>query len=276
MLRASLIRCVGAVVLICASEAALAGAQSLPSAADILGREVYAEIAAEGKAMRTSADAVPTLLPDHRSAEGMRTAIGSEKAGVLVETAFLLRGKASEDTAARRRQLASIYGLMRSFSSLQGIEYYSISHGRMRTLYAESYRIDGPDSRQRMPDPPLPPPDGIPTAETLYAFQRDLSFGANVYAYSFACMPEAVRVEVTNLTRMSFAVIPVLAPYALHTRLLVIQAAEGIIFYVESNAAAPGFLRSRLGESFANRAAALFAWFEKASASFLPDSNSGG
>jgi hypothetical protein len=264
------------VVLIYASEAALAGAQSLPSAADILGQAVCAEIAAEGKAMRTSADTVPTLLPDHRSAEGMRTAIGSEKAGVLVETASLLPAKASEDTAARRRQLASIYGLMRSFSSLQGIEYYSISHGRMRTLYAESYRIDGPDSRQRIPDPPVPPPDAIPTAETIYAFQRDLSFGANVYAHSFACMPEAVRVEATNLTRMSFGIIPVLAPHALHTRLLVIQAAEGIIFYIESNAAAPGFLRSRLGESFANRAAALFVWFEKASASFLRDSTNGG
>jgi hypothetical protein len=118
MLRASLTRCVGMVVLIYASEAVLAGAQSLPSAADILSQAVYAEIAAEGKAMRTSAEAVPALLPDHPSAEGLRAAIASEKAGVLVETAVLLPAKASEDTAARRRQLASIYGLMRSFSSL--------------------------------------------------------------------------------------------------------------------------------------------------------------
>jgi Family of unknown function (DUF6675) len=104
----------------------------------------------------------------------------------------------------------------------------------MRTLYAESYRIDGPDSRQRMPDPPVPPPDALPTAETLYAFQRDLSFGANVYAYSFACLPEAVRVDATNLTRMSFGIIPLLAPHALHTRLLVIQAVPEIGAEIQS------------------------------------------
>jgi len=157
--------------------------------------------------------------------------------------------------------MASIYGILRSLGSLQGIEYYSTSRKAMRTLYAESYIIDGPKTKVRLADPAEPEANAIPASETLYAFQRDLSFGSNLYRYDFSSFPDAVLVKDSNLTRMSYGVVPALSPNALSTRLLIVRADDAIIFYAENGAKAPSFLKGKLEDSFSARAEALFKWF---------------
>ena len=107
-------------------------------------------------------------------------------------------------------------------------------------------------------------PGGLPASESIFAFQRDLSFGSNTYRYDYAAYPESILVDMRNLTRMSYGIVPMIGPEGLRTRLLVIPAAEGIVYYAESDTAAGGPLRGRVGESFANRAEALFKWFSGA------------
>jgi hypothetical protein len=243
------------------------GASARASAAGILGEETCAEIAAKGKIVRTGAKL--ELLPRHPAAEGIRAAITAQKPGIIVESAFTIPRPRPADQGKERLELAEIYGAMRSFGSMQGIEYYSASRKAMRVLYAESYRIDEARSRSALPDEPAPPPDAIPGSETILAFQRDLSLGANVYSYSFASFPDAVLVEATNLTRMSYGIFPAIAPEGFKTRVLVIGADDAIVFYSVSAANSPGVLRTRLGESLANRAEALFRWFLAKSEGFL-------
>jgi hypothetical protein len=237
------------------------------AAAQIIGPAAYAEIQAKGKAVRTGTSSL-ALLPAHASAEGLRAAVAAEKPGVIVETVFALPRKGPPDLTGRKAELASIYGLMRSFGTLKGIEYYSASHKAMRVLYAESYRIDDEVKRSPLPDPPAPAADSIPATETMLAFQKDLSLGANVYRYSFATFPDAVLVEATNLTIMSYGIVPMVSTGGFKTRILVIAADDAIVFYSASTANPPGIFRSRIGESLANRAEALFRWFSAKSSSF--------
>jgi hypothetical protein len=239
------------------------------TAAQIVGAAAYAEIQAKGKAVRTGAGPSLSLVPAHASAQAIRDAIGAEKPGVVVETVFSLPRKRPADEAGRKAELASIYGLMRSFGTLKGIEYYSVSHKGMRVLYAESYRIDDEIKRSPLPDEPSPAVDSILRTETILAFQKDLSLGANVYRYSFTSFPDAVLVEATNLTKMSYGIVPMVSPGRFKSRLLVIQAEDAIVFYTASVADSPGIVRARLGESLANRAEALFRWFTDKSAAFL-------
>ena len=233
----------------------------------------YQEMLSKGKAEFTGETGNARLLPSgpaaDQAADRIRAAIVADKPGVLVETVFFLPRQGPADPAGRKAELARIYWLLRSFSTLEGIQYYSVSHKSMRTLYAESYRIDGAETRLRLPDLPTPLPAEAPAEETLFAFQKDLSFGANVYSYVFTAHSTAVSSEMTNLTRMSYGIIPLVAPKALKTRLLVLPASDGIIFYAESDSSSAGPFRSRLEESFANRAAALFAWFSTKSATFI-------
>jgi hypothetical protein len=258
-------RAIAALVLFsCAAAAFSAPSFSLPSAAAICA-PYYAELAAQGKVLKTSDGTAPSLIPGGPRAEALRLAIAADKPGILVESAFFLPRTAPADEAGARAEAARIYGLTRSFSALQGIEYFSVSHNAMRTLFAESYRIDGPDTKRRLPDPPAPSPGAVPSTESIFAFQRDLSFGANTYRYDYTAYPESIFVDTRNLTRMSYGIVPMIAPEALRTRLLVIPTTEGIVYYAESDTSAGGPLRGRIGESFANRAEALFKWF---SASF--------
>jgi hypothetical protein len=256
-----------ALVLAAACASAYAADTALPTASSLLGPEAYAEALVSGRAVRLGKSS-PALLPAHPAAIPMREAIAAEAPPILVEAAFLLPRRAPGDQAARDAELASIYGVMRSIGTLEGIEYYSASRKKMRTFYAESYLIDDPKTRNRLPDPAPPAPRAIPRGESLFAFQKDLSFGANVYRYDFESADGAVRVSATNLTRMSYALIPVMAPEALKTRLLVIQAEDAIVFYAASGAVAPGVFKGKLEDSFSNRAEALFKWFSASAKAF--------
>lgn len=240
-----------------------AQASSAPSGSTIAGLfppEAMAQLAASGKAVRSSSGE-PGFLPAHQASAAIREGLSAEKPSVLVEAVFSLPRAKPADAAAKAAERAAIYGILRSLGSLQGIEYYSVSHKAMRTFYAESYIIDGPSSKVKLVDPAPPAPGAVPSVETLFAFQRDLSFGANTYRYDFAAYPDAILLKSTNLTRMSYGFVPVIAPEALAIKLLVIQADDAILVYVASGATAPGLFRGRLEESFANRAEALFKWF---------------
>jgi hypothetical protein len=249
-------------VLACALLAAVPSAFAVDySVSDIVGASAYAELKSSGKVVRTGGDAKLSLLPAHAAAALIPQAVAAKKPGIVVEALFSLPRKRPAAEAGRKAELASIYGLMRSFGTLKGIEYYSASRGKMRTLYADSYRIDDIVGRVPLPDQAPPAADAVPAAETILAFQRDLSFGANVYRYSFSSFPDALRVESINLTKMNYGIVPAVAAEGLTTRILVICAEDAIVFYSESGADAPGILSSKIGESFANRAEALFRWF---------------
>jgi hypothetical protein len=236
------------------------------SAAELIGRTAYEEAVSAGKAVRVSSASAPTLLPAHSAAEFIRAALAAETPSILVEAAFVLPRALPGTGIARATELASIYGLLASLGSLEGIQYWSASRNTWRTFYAESYRVDGPETKRRVADPSPPAPGAIPASERAFAFQRDLSFGSNYYRYDFRAFPDAVGLESTNLTRMSYGPVPVMAVEALKTRLLVIQASDAIVFYAASGADAPGLFRGKLEASFGNRAEALFRWFSAARA----------
>jgi hypothetical protein len=238
-------------------------------AVGLLGPALYAELQAKGRVLRTANGPVLSLLPAVPEAAGLRSAVAAGKPGMVVETVFMLPRKAPSDAAAKKMELASIYGLMRSFSTMKGIEYYSASRKAMRMLYEESYRIGDETGRSPLPDPPAPSAGSIPATETILVYQKDLSFGANVYRFSFRSLPDGLLVQTVNLTWMSYGIIPLVAPERFRSHLLLIPADDAIIFYSVSEADSPALVRAKLEASLSNRAEALFRWFSAKSSLFL-------
>lgn len=230
------------------------------SSVSLLPSEAVAQIAVSGKAIRSGSGS-PSLLPAHPASASIREDLLAKKPAILVEAVFSLPRTKPSSAAGQAAERAAIYGILRSLGSLQGIEYYSASRKTMRTFYAESYIIDGPSSTVRLADPTPPAPGAVPASETMFAFQKDLSFGANTYRYEFRSYPDAILIKSSNLTRMSYGIIPVIAAEALDTKLLVIQADDAILVYIASGADAPGVFKSKLEDSFGNRAEAVFKWF---------------
>jgi hypothetical protein len=200
-----------------------------------------------------------TLAPTHPAVAGMRRSLAEEVPDIIVEALFLWK---KPHAAIGTPDILTIYNTLRSIGSLQGIEYYSASRGQMRLFYEYSSLIKAPDDAVPLPDSMLTALPGTP--ETLFARQKDLSFGDNRYRITMSGSPDSVVQASVNLTPMYYmSVIPVAGAEALNVRILVISADDALVFYAVSSAKAtviPG-VRSKLESSFGNRAAAVYAWF---------------
>ncbi|MDR3160287.1 MAG: hypothetical protein LBU28_01580 [Spirochaetaceae bacterium] len=213
-------------------------------------------------------DPTPALAPEH--AELRRVLDGALReldGGILAESLCLYRkppegaeagGRpASAWTESERRAL---YNGALALSSLAGLQYYSSSRKEMRTFYEASTVIDGPDTKKPLADPSfeVPPPE-----LTLYARQRDLTFGDNVYRYTYYARPESLIFIQENMTALSYGIIPVVGKNKLRSVVAVIDAEAYLLIYTASlakAAALPG-MGPRVGRSFTTRAEAILIWY---------------
>ncbi|MDR1567037.1 MAG: hypothetical protein LBS48_07130 [Treponema sp.] len=205
---------------------------------------------------------VPRLIPRHegvgRIVENVRRELDP---GIMVETLYLYSKPAGsgrpEWTSAE--QLALLNETL-ALSSLAGLEYYSATRGVMRIFYETSAVIDGPASKNPLPDPFY---NALPSELAVYARQKDLTFGDNTYRYDYHVIPGALVFIQQNLTSMTAGIIPAVGRNKLRSAVAVIDAGDYLLVYAVSMARAaalPG-LRDRIGNSFANRASAVLTWF---------------
>jgi len=213
----------------------------------------------EPRSVSTGKAAALKLAPSHPAVADIRRSIAEESPDVIVEALFLW--KLSRSGAAMPDTL-TIYNALRSIGSLQGIEYFSASRGHMRLFYEYSSLIKAPDEPTPLPDIAMTAIPRLP--ETLFARQKDLSFGDNRYRITMSSGSDFVVQSSANLTPMKYkTVIPVAGTGDLNVRVLVLSSDDALVFYAVSSAKAtviPG-VRTKLEASFGNRAAAVYAWF---------------
>jgi hypothetical protein len=206
------------------------------------------------------------LLPNHPAATSIKDAIAAESPDIIVEALFFWPKPtgtelATGTTRAQTTELLTIYNILRAAGSLQGIEYWSASRRAMRLFYETSHLIASPENDAAVPDSMLPTLP--PVAETLYARQKDLSFGDNRYKIVMGSGPDHIQSHSVNLTQMRYGILPVASPGNLSVRILVINGDDALLFYLLSSARAamvPG-MRGKLESSFGNRATAIYNWF---------------
>ena len=152
---------------------------------------------------------------------------------------------------------------------MEGIEYYSASRERMRIFYEESYVINNPDDRDHRDDPLV---TEIPRTDNIYVYQRDSSFGRNVYSVEYRHRDDTFFMSMTNLTRMYYGIAPVVAPENLEIHLAVVETEEGYLFYGVTGVDVITLLglEDRVKDSFSNRIEAIFRWFESRIESYEP------
>lgn len=160
----------------------------------------------------------------------------------------------------------TLYNIMRSVSTLKGIEYYSADRHRMRIFYYDAYAIASPDQRNTpLPDPVV---STLPTESHIYTYHKDSSFGNYVMDVGYDVgpttdEPEYIRMSLTNVTTMFYTVVPVAQPRHLQLDLVVVPEGNTLLFYSNFIANAPNIfgLRDQIDISFSNRIKALFKWF---------------
>ncbi len=167
------------------------------------------------------------------------------------------------DTLAQMRESEyhlRIYNVLRSISTLKGIEYYSASRKRMRTFFYDAYAIESPDNRKKRGDPLV---WSIPPNSSIYTYMKDSSLGNYVaeirYHYHFDYFSMSIR----NQTLLSWFIFPLVQPQKLNMFVLIVPRGDQLLFYGLSYVNASnifGIAESKTA-SFYNRLIALFNWF---------------
>ena len=205
----------------------------------------------------------PRLIPRNDILSGVIDALRQEiNPNVLVETLHLYqKPPQAEKTVWSAEEEIRIYNEIISLSTLAGLEYYSASRGRMRTFYETSTVIDGPGTKKPIPDPVY---TRCPAELTIYARQKDLTFGDNIYQYDYYVVPGTMIFTQENLTSLTYGIIPAVGRNKLRSVVAILDAGNYLLVYAASMARAATLLgmNERISESFANRSEAIFHWFK--------------
>jgi len=200
----------------------------------------------------------PRLLPEI----GLRDRVLQETAslGPSIGAEVLILCPGSADALDSGTSLLKIYNLLRSVSRMKGIEYYSLSRKRMRTLFVESYVVDDPVSLNRLADPLV---EEIYPSDCIYILQKDLTFGQNIYRSEYLHEQGILALRNQNLTPMRYLGMTLVPPMQSLTWLVLIPFEGNLLFYGLSCARTASLfgLEKKTEDAFYNRLKAIYGWF---------------
>ena len=211
----------------------------------------------------------PQLLPRHEELANIVAEIqGSLEPNMLVEALSLYRKTGHLASAEWSKAGQTLLNQLTALSTLAGIQYYSASRNAMRTFYESSFVIDGPSGKEPLPDPVY---DTLPEPFSLYARQKDLTFGENVYRYDYRYGDGALFLVQENLTAMTAGIIRAIGKNKFRTVIAVIDTDDSLLIYTAAMAktvSLPG-MGDRIGRSFTNRIIAILRWFNDRAAGIV-------
>lgn len=230
---------------------------------DLIDSKRAAELLNQGTLTEVQLKAPQLLLvPRYPFVQNLLTRMmGDLEPSFFVETLRLYKKPAGSAlpvwNGVERRAL---FNEMLSLSTLAGLQYYSSSRKTMRTFYETSTVIDGPDTKKPLEDPFYREP---PQEVRVYARQKDLTFGDNIYHYTYYAQADGLVFIQQNYTPLSVSIIPAVGKGNLRSMVAVIDAGEYLLVYLASMARAIAFpgMNQRVGNSFSTRADAILQWF---------------
>jgi hypothetical protein len=208
----------------------------------------------------------PRLLPMHVELQRfVRETFRSLDPNILVETLSLYRlpqssRQTTDPTGWNSNEQTGLCNQLLAISTLAGIQYYSESRKAMRIFYESSSVIDDPAKKKPMPDPAFAV---YPDSLALYARQKDLTFGDNIYRFEYHTGADIIFFMQENISSMNLGIIPAIGKNKFRSIMAVIDAGDSLLIYgaaMAKTASVPG-LGDRVGSSFTNRVKAILKWF---------------
>jgi hypothetical protein len=161
-----------------------------------------------------------------------------------------------------------LYNLMHQFRTMEGIQYYSSTHGKVRTLFTTSHVVKALSDRNAMSDPRYA---AIESSHDLFIEQDDTTFGKNLYSVTVKGHGGGtVELTMSNVERAWWGFVPVLGPGSLRLTMVIQPSADGKFLYFYGNVgitASKVFgMEEQVRTSFYNRVIALYNWFARQAA----------
>ena len=206
----------------------------------------------------------PKLLPlDGELKRFFDRVMGALNPNLMAEALYLYKKPDDSHTDLNdwdNRQKTELFNHMLAISTLTGIQYYSASRKTIRTFYELSQVIDGPNTKHPISDPVF---DVLPAEIFLYARQKDLTFGDNIYRYDYVVSKNCIFFIQENITALNVSLIPAIRKGNLMSIMAVFDCGDSLLIYAVSMAktvSMPG-MGDRIGASFSNRVEAILKWY---------------
>lgn len=157
------------------------------------------------------------------------------------------------------KDVEKVSRILRSVSKLEGLQYYSSSRKKMRTLYETSYAIEDPKKEDRIADPV----DNPAADFSVYVLQKDLTFDKNVYRYRFCSDDDSAGFMSTNVDVLKYSIFKAVEPENLEVSIAVTDLGGYLLIHMLTRAdfTAPSVFRDRVQNSFKTRGEAMYGWF---------------
>ncbi len=197
------------------------------------------------------------LVPDCSLAPTIKADMSSLDYSIGVEVLFI--AKPGDESGPD--PLLGWYNILRSISTLKGVEYYSVLDGKMRVLFSNSYAVDNATDKKRIADPLV---TSLPPESSITIMQDDTRFGTNYYRVRYLAAADAISMTMTNITTLSLLFIPVISPQDMQLHLVVLPYQGSRLFYgsVVVRVGTMLGLQGIVRDSFHNRINALYGWFK--------------
>lgn len=222
-----------------------------------LSQEQRIELVQKGQLIRSlydQKDAVPRFTPPFAVPQTFGESWDKGNPLFLIEALYLRKKDSGSE-----KDVEGISQVLRSVSKLEGLQYYSSSRKKMRTLYEVSHIIADPNNEK-----PLPDPLDNPAADfSVYVLQKDLTFGKNIYRYRFCTDVDSAGFISTNINTLKYSVFKAIEPEELQASVAVTDLGDYMLIHALTRAqfTAPSILRKRVQNSFKTRGEAVYGWF---------------
>jgi hypothetical protein len=165
--------------------------------------------------------------------------------------------------ASRADRNLVLYNLIHQFRTMEGIQYFSATHGKVRTLFTASHGVRDPGDRVMLVDPRFL---SIEAVHELFLEQDDTTFGKNLYAVTVKGLEGgATELTMSNVEQVWFGILPVLKPGALKLTMVIQASVDGEYLYFYGNVGITVTkvlgMEAKVRTSFYNRILALYNWY---------------
>lgn len=242
---------------------------SLPKLEDILpSPSLLEELLREGELLHFHSENIsPYLIPETSLTGTIVRQIVRADFNLGIEGIFFTPNKQlppSYSLELSEERTVVLYNILRSVSTLTGLEYYSASRKTMRLLFEESWVIPNPKQYlEALPDPLV---TDIPPEDSFFIHQKDKSFSRNQSKITFLARHDAFATSIINISPLRYkGFLKVVNPGNMQTHLIVVPVQEGLLVYgamVAKTLRIKSFL-NRAEASFTNRVIALAQWYRE-------------
>jgi len=206
------------------------------------------------------------LCPDPAAGADITRNLGASPSNIGIQT--LVVAVMPTGLLARKGRTLVLYNRLHQFRTMAGIQYFSSTHGKVRTLFTTSHVVQAPGNRNPLNDPQY---SAIEPTHDLFLEQDDSTFGKNLYAVTVkAHEGGSIQLTMSNVERVWWGFLPVLGSGSLKLTMVIQASADGKYLYFYGNVGIGATkvlgMEEQVRTSFYNRVIALYHWFAKQAA----------